>query len=56
MADGGLAQGLEHGIVGIFQAVAGVDQHIDAGEIGAAAQKGVDQLGPGRDLVFAAAA
>ena len=30
--------------------MAGVDQHIDAREIGAAGEIGVDELGPGRDL------
>ena len=50
VADRRLAERLEHLVVGVFEAVAGVDQHIDAGEIGAAAQVVVDQLGPGGDL------
>ena len=52
MADRRLAERVEHGVVGVLQAVARVDQHIDAGEVGAAAQIGVDQLGPGRDLAL----
>ena len=50
MADGHLAERVEHRLVGLLEAVAGVDQHVDAGEVGAAAQVGVDHLGPGRDL------
>ncbi len=50
IADGGLAELLEHRFVGVLEAVTGVDQYIDAGEIGAAAQIGADQRGPGRDL------
>ena len=52
MADRRLAERVEHRVVGVLEAVAGVDQHIDAGEVGAAAQVGVDQRGPGRDLGF----
>ena len=41
---------VERRLVGVLDAVAGVDQHIDAGEIGAALQIGMDQRGPGLDL------
>ncbi len=56
MADGGAPERIEHGLVGVFQAVAGVHQHVNAREVGAPAQVVLDQLGPGRDLVLAAAA
>ncbi len=46
----------EHRRVGGFQPVAGIDQHVDAGEVAPRRQIGVDQPGPGRDLALGAAA
>ena len=43
-------QRLQHVLVDVLQAMAAVDQHIDAREAGASQQEFVDQRGPGRDL------
>ena len=40
----------------VFEAVTRIDQNIDAGQRRAAAQIIVDERGPGRDLLLAAAA
>ena len=50
VAHRGAVERLQHVEVDVLQAVARVDQHIDAREAGAAEQEFVDQLGPGRDL------
>ena len=50
IAHGGLVQRLQHVLVDILDAVAGVDQHIDPRQRGASLQELMDQLGPGRDL------
>ena len=56
MADGGLAERIENGVVGAFEPMAGVNQHVDAAQNGAALQIVVDQSGPRRNLLLAAAA
>ena len=43
-------EGVEHLAVGFLQAMAGIDQHIDAGKVGAAAQVFVNEAGPGFHL------
>ena len=53
IGDRRLVERVEHAAVDGFQAVPGVDQHVDAGEIGASAQVGVDQRCPGGDLFLA---
>src|SRR3974377_1018679 len=50
MANRRQAECLEHRFVSILEAVASVDQHVDAGKIGASAQVCVDQLSPGSDF------
>ena len=52
VADGGFAERVENGVVGVFEPVARVDQHIDASQRGAAAQIIVDEPGPGGDLAL----
>ena len=52
MADRGFTERIERGLVGVFQAMPGVDQQVDAGEIGAAFQVGVDELRPFHDFLL----
>ena len=47
MAHRGLAEHVEGGLVGVLEPMARVDQDVDAGEVGAAAEVRVDQVGPG---------
>ncbi len=52
MTDGRLAESVKRWIIGRFETVASVHQDIDAGEVAAATEKGIDQRRPGLDLGF----
>ena len=56
VADSRLAEGVEDGIVGRFQAMACIDQHVDAGQRGATMQIIVNELVQEATLVLATAA
>ena len=52
MADRGLAERIENRLINRFQAVAGIDQYIDASERGAAVQIIVDKPRPRHNLTL----
>ena len=52
MADGDLAERIKNGVVGAFEPMSGVNQHVDTAQNGAALQIVVDQSGPRRHFAL----